>query len=233
MKQADGSEGFRLKRGVFFARVDGEGILLDLRSNRYIALDQSATAIWQYLAGDTPLEASAGDVARQVELWKRAGLVVPAAQPDAVPLPRAKELGTSASLHLDPGAARVSTTGALQLLRAQWWRRRSLERRGLCQTLYHLQREARAPREAVSDEAVARVVRTLRAMRLPFRLGSEDCLARSIDLARALSQQGIESDVCFGVVRFPFLAHAWVEREGRVLSEPTSRVPRFTLLARF
>lgn len=233
MRQADGSDGFELKRGVFFARVDGEGILLDLPANRYIALDKSATAIWQHLASGTPLDAVAGSVTRQVESWKRAGLVVSVTQPDDVRLPRAKALGTSASSHLDPGAARISITGAWQLLRAAWWRRRSLERRGLCQTLYDLQRDARPPRDAAPDETVARMVRTMRAMRLPFWVGRKDCLARSIDLVRALKQQGIESDVCFGVVRFPFLAHAWVEREGRVLSEPTSRLPRFTLLARF
>ncbi len=76
MRQADGSDGFELKRGVFFARVDGEGILLDLPANRYIALDKSATAIWQHLASGTPLDAGAGSVTRQVESWKRAGLVV-------------------------------------------------------------------------------------------------------------------------------------------------------------
>jgi hypothetical protein len=233
MRQAEGSDEFRLKRGVFLAVVDGEGILLDLPSNRYIALDRSATTIWQCLAGDTRLSVAAADVTRQVELWKRVGLVVPATQQDAVPLPRAKELATSASVHLDPGAARLSITCAWQLLRARWWRQRNLERRGLSATLFHLQREARAPRRAVSEEAVARAVRTLRAVRLPFRLGREDCLERSLDLARALNQQGIESDICFGVVRAPFRAHAWVEREGRVLSEPTSLVPRFTLLARF
>jgi hypothetical protein len=233
MTPVEASQEVRLKRGVFLAVVEAEGILLDLPSNRYIALDASATAIWRHLAGDPEVDVPAADLIRQIEVWTRLGLIAPATEVNAALLPQAKALGASASVHLDPGAARVSTASALRLLRAGWWRRRSLARRGLSGTLYHLQREARPPRAAVPDQTVARAVRTLRAVRLPFRVGASDCLARSVDLVRALSQEGVAADLCFGVTRSPFRAHAWVEWDGRVLSEPTSQVLPYVLIARF
>jgi hypothetical protein len=45
------------------------------------------------------------------------------------------------------------------------------------------------------------------------------CLQRSSVIVYLLRMYGVKADLVFGVERFPFYAHAWVEVEGRIVND--------------
>ncbi len=55
----------------------------------------------------------------------------------------------------------------------------------------------------------------------------DDCLVRSIALARDLAMLGCSSSLCIGVKSPPFAAHAWVQIGDHVLNDTAERVARF------
>lgn len=59
-----------------------------------------------------------------------------------------------------------------------------------------------------------------------------DCLPRSLALFRFLRLAGVPAEHCVGVRQFPFLAHAWVECDGRVVQDNPSHQLTLTTLAR-
>jgi hypothetical protein len=77
------------------------------------------------------------------------------------------------------------------------------------------------------------MVRVYHSSRRISSQGRDDCLPRSFALAVALRRLGVDAQICFGVRKFPFLAHAWVEEGGRVVNESPGKVQKYTLLARF
>jgi hypothetical protein len=50
--------------------------------------------------------------------------------------------------------------------------------------------------------------------------GDTRCLTRSIVLVQMLARRGISSTLVIGVKPDPFLAHAWVEHDGKALLNP-------------
>ncbi len=221
----------RLKEGVFFTLVEDEGILLDLHADRYIALNARSALVWKHFAEGLPLDASftPAEVSQQVDAWRACGL---ADAPAGPPTPRHKPPGAVATRAFDIGGARPSLVSAWRLAMAERWAARSLERFGLAHTIRDLQAFG-GPARAPSSSNIARTARTLRWMRAPFRHGREDCLKRSLQLSHTLRINGHEPDLCFGVTRFPFRAHAWVEVDGRVVGDSVGRLSLFTMLARF
>jgi Transglutaminase-like superfamily len=51
--------------------------------------------------------------------------------------------------------------------------------------------------------------------------GDTRCLTRSLVLVQLLARRGIPSTLVIGVKSDPFLAHAWVEHDGRALLDPS------------
>lgn len=241
-----------VRPGTFLAECSGNGILLDLVADRYLALDAMSTAIWKYLSGDHDLgaistfiardfalhhESADSEVAAQLRVWEEWGLLVP---PDAAPtggLPTEMPRGEVATGHVSPAelaAIKGSLAHARVLLIAKAWTHWSLKVAGLASTLVKLQQMASSPRRAVVSETdVLRMLKTYRMLRLSSTDGREDCLVRSIQLARALRFIGVATEFCIGVDRFPFRAHAWLELGGRVISETNPELQRFVVMARF
>lgn len=87
--------------------------------------------------------------------------------------------------------------------------------------------------EVTDDEVVDRAVAAVRgATRLYWR-SRRDCLPRSLTLYRLLRDLDVPARVCIGVRKYPFfLAHAWVELEGRPLDENPARIAQLSLLSR-
>src|SRR5262245_19859099 len=80
-----------LKPGVYFARVDGEGVVIDLFANRYLALTAASAEMWQCFEDGLRVEdvaarlaerqivkgsASLGIVHEQLEVWAQAGMLI-------------------------------------------------------------------------------------------------------------------------------------------------------------
>jgi hypothetical protein len=59
------------------------------------------------------------------------------------------------------------------------------------------------------------------------------CLQRSVVTARLLRAYGIQADVVIGYRANPFMSHAWVEVDGRVVNDSPVYQERLQLLDRF
>lgn len=58
------------------------------------------------------------------------------------------------------------------------------------------------------------------------------CLQRSAALAVLLRRHGRSAEMVIGAQLFPFLSHAWVEVEGRVINDKSSVTQLFQVLER-
>ena len=242
-----------VRPGVYFAAVQGEGVIMDLVEDRYYGLGAQSARIWRGLQEGHAPERIAEDVsaaapqeprlaapeliARQLEAWAQARLVTatPAVPTD---LPDLKPVGTPAVAGVEE--ARVAATpfswlALVRLTRSVWWSRRAMRRHGLCWTLKRLQQIQVLPAERQSrlEHALHRMLHVYRASRRVLSQGKDDCLPRSLALAVALRRLGVDAEICFGVRKFPFSAHAWLEACGKVINETPTKVQQYTLLARF
>jgi hypothetical protein len=238
-----------MKPGVYFAAVDGEGILLDVLADRYIGLSPVSAEIWAAVSAGERAEAIADRIAasralaapaarslvdRQIEAWREAGLTG-----DSVAgrsnVPRHREPGAPGARGLDRGRLErtpVSAVPTVRVWNATRWAGQVLQRRGLAAALQEVQRIPASAREA-EVESVYSMVRAEIALRRVFRQGTADCLIRSIGLAAAFRRSGVDAEICFGVRTYPFSAHAWVEIGGAVLTDEPANVRGFAVIARF
>ncbi len=81
-----------------------------------------------------------------------------------------------------------------------------------------------APR--VIDE-VCRVVQT--ASRFYYRV-RRDCLPNAMLAFYLMRKLGLPVELCLGVRKFPFKAHAWVEFEGRVVFTTPADIPKYKVI---
>lgn len=242
------TERFCVRPGVYFAAVQGEGVLMDLVQDVYYGLGAESTAIWNALQnGLTPNEiadtavgssATARErVARQLDAWHDARLVTTRGDAGAA-LPALRPLKTPATTGLETArldSARFSWMLLLHLLRARRWSRRALSKLGLGQTLRILQAIPVAPAHAhaSSDTTLFRLMRVYHSARVWRSQGKDDCLPRSLMLMSALRRLGIDAEICFGVRKFPFSAHAWVEARHTVINDLPETIAKYTVIGRF
>lgn len=95
-----------------------------------------------------------------------------------------------------------------------------------------LAQHPRGPAPAQVEQAIRRTAYWVdRAER--HHLYAITCLRRSLVLQRLLAGQGIAAELRFGVrpEGGTIQAHAWLEREGKPVSEPEALVGKFTTLA--
>jgi hypothetical protein len=60
----------------------------------------------------------------------------------------------------------------------------------------------------------------------------KDCLPKALTTFHLLRRQGIPAEICFGVRKFPFAAHTWVEACGEFLDDNPARLQHFTVIHR-
>jgi hypothetical protein len=244
------------REGLYFAAVQGEGVIMDLAQNRYVALGRVSTLLWDalqeqrrpdLLQADTIRDAAGTDVdvptltARQLEAWRHAGLLsTPGADglpgTASMPICRAREHETLESVDWTRmWRSRLSPRMLGRLMLSDWLVKRSLKKHGLCSTLRSMQQVAVAASDAQPglEDRLHLALRAYFSFRRLRDQGRDDCLARSLALARALRRLRIDATVCFGVRKFPFLAHAWVEVGNRVVNERVDTIRGYALLARF
>ncbi len=232
-----------VRPGVYFAAVQGEGVILDLIEDRYYGLSAESARLWHQLVEGRAAEPIDADLAaRQLDVWRQCKLVTGSAAGSAsaeiaAHLPVLKPIGEPAQVGLDQAriaSTRFSLLALWQLTRANNWSRRAMMRRGLSWTLQRVQQTATpSSGSARADRILHQMMRVYRSSRRLASQGKDDCLPRSLALAMALRRLGVDAEICFGVQKFPFLAHAWVEADGRAINETPDAVQRYTLLARF
>jgi hypothetical protein len=58
----------------------------------------------------------------------------------------------------------------------------------------------------------------------------QDCLPKAVTTFELLRRQGLPARLCFGVRKFPFAAHSWVEASGLVLDDDPPRVAFYQVI---
>jgi hypothetical protein len=237
-----------IRPGVYFAAVQDEGVIMDLVRDRYYGLGTESAALWNALqqgvspehlaglvSGRSPERARAL-VARQLQAWREARLLASDAE-IAADVPRLKALAAPAVAGLDAdrvAAARFSWRLLSRLMHGHWWCRRALERRGICATLKRIQDiPVTGDGTRSREDVLYRMVHVYYAFRRLSKQGKDDCVPRSLAMAFGLRSLGIDAEICFGVQKFPFAAHAWLEAGGRVVNDSPATVAKFSMLARF
>jgi hypothetical protein len=223
---------FAIRRGLFLAVIDDEGIVMDIAGDRYFGLDARATAIWQELAaGNAPEWAR-----HHIDAWRELGWLVTCEDEPPAPVPDSKPSGTVGSRQLVPptSTSRVAhLRAAWYALRARLWFARVWKRREPVRALRDLAGRTRTRPRRRQPDLIAPLLVAFRLRRTPFGREKGDCLSRSLQLARALHDVGVDSDICFGVQKFPFRAHAWVEVGGCIAGDALSAVAGLHVIARF
>jgi len=221
---------------------------MDVVSDRYIGLTALSTRIWQGFESGLSIDEIAATVAyeneldlgdakeilsAQVELWKK-DKIVAASPTGADDLPNCKDVSIRPSSDLISVKARFSGWNVIRLIIAIVWTHLVLKRRGLPYVLKRLQLiSIRDFDQASFAELGASIVASYKWIRLPFRQGADDCLQRSLVLMKALRDVGIDAQISFGVQKFPFFAHAWVEAQGVAMNESLQVVRKLSVIARF
>jgi hypothetical protein len=103
--------------------------------------------------------------------------------------------------------------GALTAFASLLWAREVL-RRGRLEAAAALLREAPGALDAETDVLIQRF-QNLR----PLYPREASCLFDSLALGRFLADGGIRAELVFAVRGAPFAAHAWLEKEGRILND--------------
>jgi hypothetical protein len=197
---------------VRHACVDGLRVILDLRTERYRVLDDTASLLWAVLTGDEAALAASEhydlldeDFRAELERFARRcldeGLLQPAdeaAAPDAVEAVdrRARTIGSRTLRAL---SALISTQHALR-------------RSGFRETYERYAQLPVGTEASVLDSVLQAFVRAENFF--VGRRAPDDCLARSLSLYRFLRSVGVPAEHVIGVRRLPFAAHAWVECDG-------------------
>lgn len=218
------------------AFADGIGVLLDLRSGRYIALNAVGATLWRaLLAGaalDEVLQRLALDCGQPVERLRRdagafmaqackAGLLADAGSPAASPGYPGDADGLTVAPPADATEEEDHVTPSRLWLPGAWCLVFCVERAGRLlgfarmQALLH-----RLPRPSRRrDLAAARTLAATVNRAAELQPGRAKCLERSAAALVLLRLLGWPVEMVIGVQPRPFVAHAWVELGGRVLND--------------
>lgn len=226
-----------LNDGVFWVQNGEVARLLDFERGRFFALDRIGAQILglslelgreRAIAEiaehyEVPQDKVAADSATLIEDLTGRGLVTDT-KPDA------KQAGgpvkTVTRAPKQPGMLTIRLQMALiwVLLRTVGWNKsvRLLARS-------HKSTEVSEDRAAIAalDDKVRRAA--ARSVVLPM-----ECKERALTLHHFLrARYGLEAELCVGIQPHPFTAHAWVERDGKVLTDDPAHCELYTVVARY
>jgi hypothetical protein len=214
---------------VRYRVIDGCGVVLDLRTQRYSVLDEQATAIWGILTdeSDSPpgiyqwasdYEAPVDEILRTIDVFCA----------DCLKMGWLRRRDCAES---EPFGRKISRLpdwcrrlpGGLLAFSALTLTALSLRFRGFSKT-YGRQTEVCGTLGQDAIPPLEPLVRSfLAAENIAFfiiRRAPNDCLARSLALFRYLRWRGIPATHIIGIRRVPFAAHAWVEVLGEGVFAP-------------
>ena len=238
----DPSDRVRLAPGAYLAVQDDTARVLDLDEGRFYGLDAIGTRLL-LLALRHGRGRAAEVVVREHGVWfddvradlealigelARRGLVEgtgPKRREAWLPL---RWLGRPGRV---PGGA-PSVRLAGRLLRRAWL---GLRLHGWAGSLERWGRPVQAP-APVADrmgliDAIDRAIRDAAARSLLFAVACKERALVAYHLLKAV--HGLPAELIVGVQHYPFLAHAWVEIEGRVVTDDAGHCEGFVPVARY
>lgn len=210
-------------RGIHFAVDHGEVVVLDVSRDRYSALGPGMSAAVRWAAD--PHAAEPADAAHHLQRLLAHGILVPASQTERIPEP-AEPRGMTThrwTPHMSQAALSGSRATTRQLafaIAAIARADRAHRRGGTAAVLSWLERRLGrlSPAENPADAPTAQLADAhVRARMLyPRRI---ECLVGSAALAAHAWSAGIPAVFVIGVQKYPFIAHSWVEHDGRVVND--------------
>jgi len=213
------AQGYCFAPGISAARPADRLILLDLRRDRYFALtDDHDAAVSRLIAG------TAGNADRaRFEMLAAEGVLLPAATDERPGLcPTVQAARTTLALPAGHTSRWRTMLATLSVIRA----RHVLNRQGLERAIADL----RAWRPAAPVDSPTDLYRIVAAFRAASGLISplDQCLPRSLALARRLFAAGLAADLVIGVAVQPFRAHCWAQSGDQLLIDDADSVRQFT-----
>jgi len=214
----------QLRADTYFCIANHRVALLDLKADRYFCLPLTADIAFQKLASGQHMD---GADLEALEPFVRNGLLQDG--PDGVTEPRRPPLVAPISSAVDAVSSHGGILPMVEAVAIRLRASKSLKRRSLHAVITDIrQRKATSASETrlsydMIGPSLAAFLQTRRLMPTHDR-----CLPWSIAMADYLSRRRCFPDLVIGVKMKPFAAHAWVQLEGRVLSDRLDEVLPYT-----
>jgi len=215
---------------IRYREIDGCGVILDIRNQRYSVLDDLATGMWACLTGE-------GDTTDRVRRWAEeynltadeiAGTIDEFCA-DCVRNGLVRRWEPGETLEANRGRPKLPKIyrhlpGELVAVAALAFTALSLKFRGFAKT-YGRHREVPVAGLAKTPTSVEAIIRPFLFAEnfVFFGRAPNDCLVRSLAFFQYLRWRGIPAVHVIGVRRVPFFAHAWVEVSGESVLAPRPR----------
>jgi Transglutaminase-like superfamily len=224
-----------------FVCVNGEHlVLLDLKKDRYWALEASKTAVLGSLVSGWPVTRSDSDATEDslseettgvIEVLRGRGLLAETIPPgkDATPVSPAtpvselvSETETSPGPPVRSGLTFVRASGIAKIVLRTWPFERVIGR-------VRRRKALRGPHTPVPDLAyVRKLVEAFGRYRIFLFSSKNECLYDSLALIEFLARHRVYPDWVFGVQTRPFSAHCWVQYGGIVFNDTVEHVSGYT-----
>jgi hypothetical protein len=224
---------YRLCEHVYWCERNSQVILLDLRADRYLALDPRASSLFPHLVEGNACSTTDKETSELVDALLRRGLLTSGSREGrndtsvALPAPAFEVTADSFDGCLRLRARDVyafcfalGKTGIrLRLL--------SLFHVVTAARTRHARREACLGRTGRSCNLATRVAVFGRLRPLAFTARNA-CLFESLAMIEFLASFGVDASWVFGVQTAPFCAHCWVQLGDTVINDTVERVRGFT-----
>jgi len=224
-----------------FVCVNGEHlVLLDVKEDRYWALEASATVGLADLVGGWPVrpagatqsaEPPSPETVAAIEVLRGRGLLTAGVPPgkDATPVAATIPVRELVSESAPPAGRRVGnwlaffTSAAMAKVALRAWSFEHVIRRVR-------RRKAQAGSQArlLDTERAAELIKGFARYRVFLFSSKNECLYDSLALLEYLARYGIYADWVFGVQTRPFAAHCWVQHGDIVFNDMVEHVSGYT-----
>ena len=232
--EQQGTGCYALAQHVHVAECGRHVVLMDLRGNRYFAVDPAEQLAgwvrdWPAAPSAAPRRAGAQAPPLLKRMLKQGMLVADRrhgrAPPPPLPLPQ------RTLLEADFDTVPEAHAGALaRMLRAWLTARAALAFRPIHAIVAGVRaRKAGAPRE-MTEEELSALISTFRHLRPLFYSARGQCLLDSLTLLHYLAAYGAFPDWAFGVRTAPFHAHCWLQQGEVLFNDIPDRVRQYSVI---
>jgi Transglutaminase-like superfamily len=227
---------YGLARHVFVCRDEDYIVVLDLKRDRYFALEAAKTAAlasalpgWPSAAAQTPPSQSATDAVAAPLLRQGWLLEASACSKDATPAqicgPEAELTGETAAADPDISWRTViafATSSMFAKFALRFWPFERVIRRVADRRAAHASQG-----QALDLERARRLVAAFERMRVFLFSTRQECLYDSLAVLEFLARHGEFPSWVFGVRARPFAAHCWVQHVGVVFNDTVEHVSTY------
>lgn len=233
---------FALADHVFVCVQGGHVVFLDVRKDRYFALDAAKTANLAALVPGWPVRepGSAQDTpglaalpSNALELLVQRGLLLAggrvagkAATPVVAMSPESEITSDEDDAPVKQSCAGIAAFVRSAVLASAMLKFRSFER--VVQRARRRRARAGARADHLDPEQARRAIALFTSLRPFFFSGKDECLFEAFALGEFLARYAVFPSWVFGVQARPFAAHCWLQHGGIVLNDTVEHVTRYT-----